>query len=374
MNLKVENKVEKCFSYENNLKSQDNDVIDKCEQKHIIMLLLNYIKNEFFEYYRFSVDKNHNLMRLDKFLMSFIENTTRNKIQNAIRKKNILVNGMSVKPNYKVYPLDLVSIVLPIINRVKLIPENIPLTIVYEDEDLLIINKSAGMVVHPGHGNDNGTLANSLVYHFNSLKKQMCELKDRPGLVHRIDKDTSGLLLIAKNEYTMNHLAKQFFDRTIERFYVALVWGDFQNNYGTIQGNIGRDLKDRMKMSVFTDGSQGKPAITHYRVLERFHYVTLLECKLETGRMHQIRAHMKHLDHPLFNDERYGGRHILNGTISKHKQFVENCFKILPRQALHAKTLKFIHPKTQKKMFFDSDLPEDMCRIIKKWKNYTKTN
>lgn len=324
------------------------------------------------------VNKNHSFLRVDKFLINCTKKKyTRNQIQNAVKEGNVLVNGLPVKSNYRLKLFDKVSFFMIIdpLKSIKLIPENIPISIIYEDEDLIIINKSPGMIIHPAHGNYNGTLVNSLVYYFNSIKNQVCELKDFPGLVHRLDKDTSGILVVAKNEYSKIHLSQQFFNRTINRLYIALVWGNFKENYGSINGNIGRDLKNRIKMSVFIDKSKGKPAITHYRVLERFQYVTLLECKLETGRTHQIRAHMNYIGHPLFNDKRYGGEKILRGAIfSKYRQFVENCFKILPRQALHAKSLEFIHPKTKKNIFFDSELPKDMKLVIKKWENYLKNN
>lgn len=336
---------------------------------------INLQEDELYEHHRFVADKGQEPLRVDKFLMNFVENATRNKIQNAAKSGNILVNGNAVKQNYRVKANDIVTVVLAHPPReLKLIPENIPLNIVYEDDDVLVVNKDAGMVVHPGHGNYTGTLVNALTYHFSSLPNLNCELHDRPGLVHRIDKDTSGLLVIAKNEYAMTNLAKQFFDRKTHRLYYALVWGNFEEDFGTMEGHIGRDLKDRMIMSVFPNGEHGKPAITHYKVIERFKYVTLIECKLETGRTHQIRAHMKYLKHPLFNDERYGGNDILKGTtFTKYKQFVENCFSILPRQALHAKTLGFIHPVTKKMLNFDSELPSDMKNAIEKWRKYSTT-
>ncbi|MCB9202636.1 MAG: RluA family pseudouridine synthase [Flavobacteriales bacterium] len=336
---------------------------------------INLQEDELYEHHRFVADKGQEPLRVDKFLMNFVENATRNKIQNAAKSGNILVNGNAVKQNYRVKANDIVTVVLAHPPReLKLIPENIPLNIVYEDDDVLVVNKDAGMVVHPGHGNYTGTLVNALTYHFSSLPNLNCELHDRPGLVHRIDKDTSGLLVIAKNEYAMTNLAKQFFDRKTHRLYYALVWGNFEEDFGTIEGHIGRDLKDRMIMSVFPNGEHGKPAITHYKVIERFKYVTLIECKLETGRTHQIRAHMKYLKHPLFNDERYGGNDILKGTtFTKYKQFVENCFSILPRQALHAKTLGFMHPVTKKMLNFDSELPSDMQNAIEKWRKYSTT-
>lgn len=305
--------------------------------------------------------------------MNFIENATRNKIQAAAKNGSIYVNDVPVKSNYKVKPFDVIRVLFehpPYENL--LTPENISLNIVYEDNDLLVVNKEAGMVVHPGHGNYSGTLINALIYHFDNLPNNS---SNRPGLVHRIDKDTSGLLVIAKNEETMTHLAKQFFDKTSEREYVAIVWGNMEEDEGTIEGNIGRHPKNRLQNTVFygDDEDKGKPAVTHYKVLERLGYVTLVSCKLETGRTHQIRVHMKHLGHTLFNDERYGGEKILKGTtFTKYKQFVENCFKILPRQALHAKTLGFTHPKTGKFMRFDSEIPQDMQQCIEKWRHYVK--
>lgn len=332
--------------------------------------------DELYEHFKIIVDKGQGSVRIDKYLVNLIENSTRNKIQKAALAGNILVNNVPVKSNYKVKPNDIVSIVLSYPPRDTTIkPQNISLDIIYEDEDLLVVNKKAGMVVHPGFGNFEGTLVNALAYHFSTLPYFQTDLDKRPGLVHRIDKDTSGLLVIAKNEFAMNHLAKQFFNKTTKRVYNALVWGNFEKDEGTIIGNIGRDLKDRMQMAVFPDGSHGKHAVTHYKVLERFRYVTLVECQLETGRTHQIRAHMKHLGHILFNDERYGGSIILKGTtFTKYKQFVENCFKILPRQALHAKTLGFIHPRTKKDMFFEIDLPNDMILVLDKWRSYIHFN
>jgi 23S rRNA pseudouridine1911/1915/1917 synthase len=327
---------------------------------------------ELYEHYKFIADKKQKPLRIDKFLVNRLENTSRNKIQSAAEAGNILVNQKQVKPNYKVKPGDIISIVLAYPPReIELIPENIPLNIVYEDDDLVLVNKEAGMVVHPSYGHYNGTLINALLYHM----KDLPESKDgapRPGLVHRIDKNTSGLLVIAKNEFAMNHLAKQFYDKTSERKYVALAWGSFKEESGTIDEYIGRSLRDRKVMQVFPAGDRGKRAITHYNVLEDLGYVSVIECQLETGRTHQIRIHMKHAGHSLFNDPEYGGDRILKGTLfTKYKQFVKNCFEILPRQALHAKTLGFIHPKTGKKMSFDSDIPEDMQKAIEKWRNYT---
>lgn len=326
---------------------------------------------ELFEHHRFIADKGQSLLRIDKFLSHKIENISRSKIQSAAQAGCILVNEKSVKPNYKVKPEDIISVVLPHApHEFVLIAENIPLNILYEDEDLIVVNKEAGLVVHPGHGNYTGTLVNALTYHLKDtplFKKG----EERPGLVHRIDKNTSGLLVVAKNEYALSHLAKQFFDRKAKRLYQALVWGSFDESEGTIQGNIGRNLKDRTKMNVFPEGEEGKHAVTNYRVLEELGYVSLVECKLETGRTHQIRVHMEFVGHPVFNDERYGGNRILKGTtFSKYKQFVENCFNILPRHALHAKTLGIVHPRTKKELNFECELPEDILTVIEKWKRY----
>lgn len=331
----------------------------------------DFDNDELYEHYRFTASEGQEPLRVDKFLMNFIENATRNKIQQAAKAGNILVNDKVVKSNYKVKPKDTVRVVLahpPHENL--LVAEDIPLNIVYEDEEVIVVNKPAGMVVHPGHGNYSGTLVNGLIHHIENLPTNSNE---RPGLVHRIDKDTSGLLVIAKTEYAMAHLSKQFFDRTTERRYYALVWGYIEEDSGTIEGHIGRSFKNRLQMDVFPDGEYGKPAITHFKVIERLTYVTLVECKLETGRTHQIRAHFKHIGHTLFNDERYGGDVILKGTtFTKYKQFVENCFKVLPRQALHAKTLGFTHPTTGKFMQFDSVLPEDISQCLEKWRTYSE--
>ncbi|HLV14687.1 MAG TPA: RluA family pseudouridine synthase [Xanthomarina sp.] len=329
--------------------------------------------DELYEHYTFTAEKGQQPLRIDKYLMNFIENATRNKIQEAAKNGSIYVNDVQVKSNYKVKPYDVIRVLFahpPYENL--LTPENIPLNIVYEDDDLLVVNKEAGMVVHPGHGNYSGTLINALIYHFDNLPNNS---SNRPGLVHRIDKDTSGLLVIAKTEEAMTHLAKQFFDKTSQREYVAIVWGNMEEDEGTIEGNIGRHPKNRLQNTVFfgDDEDKGKPAVTHYKVLERLGYVTLVSCKLETGRTHQIRVHMKHIGHTLFNDERYGGERILKGTtFTKYKQFVDNCFKILPRQALHAKTLGFTHPRTGEFMSFDSEIPQDMQLCIEKWQNYVK--
>lgn len=331
------------------------------------------LEDELFEHFRFEVPKGQTSLRIDKYLMSLIQNATRNKIQIAATEGNIFVNDATVKSNYKVKANDVLRVMLshpPFENHI--IPENIPLDIVYEDETLLLINKLPGMVVHPGHGNYTGTLVHALAYHFDNLPMNSSE---RPGLVHRIDKDTSGLLVIAKTEAAMTHLAKQFEAKTSEREYVALVWGNVVADKGTIEGNLARHLKDRMQMAVFTDPEIGKPAVTHYKVLERFGYVTLISCQLETGRTHQIRAHLKHIGHPLFNDERYGGHLILKGTtFTKYKQFIDNCFKALPRQALHAKTLGFVHPATGELIRFDTELPKDLQDVIEKWRGYSKSH
>ncbi|PCH66616.1 MAG: RNA pseudouridine synthase [Bacteroidetes bacterium] len=329
-------------------------------------------RDELFEHHRFEVDKGQQPLRIDKFLVNRIENATRNKIQNAAKAGNILVNKNAIKSNYKVRPNDVISIVLPHPPRdTEIYPEDIPLNIVYEDDDILIVNKETGMVVHPGHNNYSGTLVNALVHHFGNLPMNQQEVP-RPGLVHRIDKDTSGLLVVAKNELAMTHLAKQFFDHSIERKYRALVWGDLENDEGTVNEFIGRSIKDRRVMQVYTDGEQGKNAITHYKVIERFHYVTLIECQLETGRTHQIRIHLKHLGHPLFNDVAYGGSRIVKGTsFTKYKQFIDNCFKLLPGQALHAYSLGFVHPISHKKIYFESELPDPYKEILEKWSRYT---
>lgn len=329
--------------------------------------------DELYEHHAFTVEKGQQLLRIDKYLMNFIENATRNKIQAAAKNGSIYVNDVPVKSNYKVKPFDHIRVLFehPPYEYL-LTPENIPLDIVYEDDQLLVVNKPAGLVVHPGHGNYSGTLINALIYHFENLPNNS---SNRPGLVHRIDKDTSGLLVVAKTEDAMVKLSKQFFDKTSEREYVALVWGNVEADEGTVEGHIGRHPKNRLQNTVFEgdDSYKGKPAITHYKVLERLGYVTLISCKLETGRTHQIRVHMKHIGHTLFNDERYGGERILKGTtFTKYKQFVENCFKVLPRQALHAKTLGFLHPKTGQFLSFTSEIPQDMQDCIEKWRHYSK--
>ena len=326
---------------------------------------------ELYEHFRVVVDKGQSQVRVDKYLFERLVNSSRNRMQKAADAGLIMANGKPVKSSYKVKPCDVLTVMM---DRPRydndIIPEDIPLDIVYEDNDLMVVNKPAGLVVHPGCGNYHGTLVNAIAWH----------LKDNPkydpndpqvGLVHRIDKDTSGLLVVAKTPDAKTHLGLQFYNKTTKRKYNALVWGVVENNEGTIEGNIGRNPKDRMQMAVLSDPAQGKHAVTHYRVLERLGYVTLVECVLETGRTHQIRVHMKHIGHTLFNDERYGGNEILKGThFSKYKQFVNNCFETCPRQALHAMTLGFVHPRTGEEMFFTSPLPEDMTNLIDKWRNY----
>jgi 23S rRNA pseudouridine1911/1915/1917 synthase len=329
--------------------------------------------NELYEHHRIVVDRGQSLERIDKFLVHQLSQFSRTRIQAAAQAGNILVNDNPVKPSYKVKPQDVVSIVLPHPPQyIELLPEDIPLDIVYEDDDLIILNKKAGMVVHPGHGNFSGTLINALLYHFRDLPLfQSGEM--RPGLVHRIDKNTSGIMVVAKDEMALNRLAKQFFDHTIDRRYNALVWGEPSPPEGTITGHVGRNPRERTKMQVFPDGSAGRPAITHYNIIESFGYVSLVECRLETGRTHQIRVHFQNFRHPLFNDAEYGGDKILRGTTSaSYRQFVQNCFTLLPRQALHARSLEFRHPRTGKVMSFDSTLPADMQQVIEKWRDYTR--
>ena len=329
--------------------------------------------NSLFEHFSFTVDKGQDPLRIDKYLMNFVENATRTKIQAAAKAGSIQVNGDVVKSNYKVKPMDEIKVLFEFPpNENKLLPENIELNIVYEDKELVVVNKPAGMVVHPGHGNYSGTLINALIYHFKHLPNNS---SNRPGLVHRIDKETSGLLVIAKTETAMIDLSEQFAKKTSSREYIALVWGNVKEDSGTINEYIGRNPKNRLQNIVFTgdDIEKGKPAITHYKVLNRYGYVTLVSCTLETGRTHQIRVHMKHIGHTIFNDNRYGGDMILKGTtFTKYKQFVENCFKILPRQALHAKTLGFKHPKTKEYVSFDSEAPEDIKECLEKWDSYAK--
>ena len=324
---------------------------------------------ELFEHFKFVADKGQALLRVDKFLLDRLENTSRNKIQTAAKAGSIVANGLVIKSNYKVKPLDVIQMVLPEPPKIlKLIPEDIPIEIVYEDEDLVIVNKEAGLVVHPGYGNYRGTLVNALIHHFGQLP-ETSELDNRPGLVHRIDKNTSGLLVIAKKEMAMTHLAKQFFDRTINRRYYALVWGDVKEDEGTIKTNLGRALKNRKVMDTFDfEGDNGKKAITHYKVVKRLGYVSLVECKLETGRTHQIRIHMKSIGHPLFNDPEYGGDRILKGqSTTNYKRFVENAFELIPGQALHARSIGFIHPTTKKEINFEINIPEGFKKIIEKF-------
>jgi len=330
--------------------------------------------NGLYEHLNIKVDANQQPLRIDKFLLIFRQNSSRNKISQTCRAGNVVVNGNPVKQNYRVKPGDEISVLLAHPPRENVIvPQDIPINIVYEDDDVIVVDKNAGMVVHPGHGNWDGTLVNALAFHFekNGNKSDL----DRVGLVHRIDKDTSGLLVVAKNEYALSFLAKQFFDRTTKRLYWAFVWGNIQEEEGTIRGHIGRHPKNRMQMSVYEDGSHGKHAVTHYKVIERFRYMTWVECKLETGRTHQIRVHFKHIGHILFNDERYEGHIPLRGsTLPKYKQFINNIFEILPRHALHAHTLGFIHPVTKKEMYFESAMPQDMDEAVKKWRKYLENS
>lgn len=338
----------------------DNDALDEGEEE------------ELYEHHRIAVDRGQEPIRVDKFLMLRLEATSRNKIQQAAKAGNILANKTAVKPNYKVKPGDIISLVLPHPEReYKITPEDIPLELKYEDDHLLIINKPPGLVVHPGVGNHSGTLVHALAFHFEHLPVKDDEMK--PGLVHRLDKDTSGLMVIAKNDLAMNKLAKQFFDRSIHRRYVSLVWGDPEESEGRIVGHLGRDQRYRKKMAVYHDGEYGKHAATNFKVIERFGYATLVECKLETGRTHQIRVHMAWKGHPVFNDKLYGGDSIIKGTVyTKYKQFVENCFKILPTQALHAKSLGFVHPASGEEMFFEQDPPEPFQQVLEKWRRYTR--
>ena len=337
------------------------------------MLKEEQIQEEFFETHEIVVDPKQTPLRIDKFLIERLARVTRTKIQNAIHAGSITVNGAQVKPNFKVKHGHTVSVVLPkyFEGEAKVLPEEIPLDIRYEDDDLLIVHKPPGLVVHPGVGNRTGTLVNALAWHFKNLPVMEGNSDDRIGLVHRIDKNTSGLLVVAKTEYAMTHLAKQFFDHSIERKYLSLVWGDVEEEEGTVTGNIGRHEKDRKKYTVYADEDEGKHAITHYKLLEKFYYVSLIQCQLETGRTHQIRVHMKHIGHPVFNDSTYGGDRVVKGTVfTKYKAFVENTFKIMPRQALHAKSLGFIHPTTGKKMYFEAELPEDFQGALDRWRTY----
>lgn len=344
---------------------------EKFDDIEEVDLTENDANDEMYEHFSIVVDPGQSLMRIDKFLTCRIEGMSRSRISAAADAGNILVKGVPVKASYKIKPLDEVSIVMAYPRReLEIIAEDIPLDVVYEDDDLMVINKEAGLVVHPGHGNYSGTLVNALTYYLKDLP--LFQSGDmRAGLVHRIDKNTSGLLVIAKTEQAHARLAKQFFDHSIDRVYQALVWGNLPEEEGTITGNIGRSLKNRLQMAVFPDGDFGKHAVTHYKVLETLGYVNLIECRLETGRTHQIRVHMRYLGHPLFNDERYGGDQILKGTtFTKYKQFVHNCFTALPRHALHAKSLGFEHPTTRERMYFESELPADMVDVIGRWRNY----
>lgn len=338
---------------------EENEILDEQEEG-------------FFEHHRIVSDKGQKLMRLDKFLVDRLERTSRNRIQNAAEDGYVKVNGVPVKSSYKVKPNDIITIEMPYpVRDMELIAENIPIEIVYEDDDLVILMKPKNMVVHPGFGNFSGTLLNAMLYHFQNLP---INSDARPGLVHRLDKNTTGLMVIAKTEEALTHLGKQFFDRTIDRRYVALVWGDVKED-GTVIGNTGRSLKDRKVFTVFPEGDHGKHAVTHYKVLKRYGYVTLVECKLETGRTHQIRVHMKHIGHTLFGDFEYGGDKVLKGTtFTKYKQFVQNCLDLLPRQALHARTLSFTHPTTGEWMSFESNLPDDMQAVLDKWENYSENS
>jgi 23S rRNA pseudouridine1911/1915/1917 synthase len=329
-------------------------------------------QQELYEHFHLDVDKGQGLLRIDKFISTKIQNVSRSRVQAAADAGNILVNGKAVKPSYKVKPFDSISIVMAYPPReIDIAPEDIPISIIYEDDDVIVVNKEAGMVVHPGHGNYTGTLVNALMYHLRDVP--LFSSGDvRPGLVHRIDKNTSGILVIAKTEFAMNHLARQFFERTTKRRYVALVWGDMEMDEGTVNAHIGRSPRDRMKMYVFQDGEDGKHAVTHWKVLERLGYVTLIECRLETGRTHQIRVHLEYIRHPIFNDDRYGGDTIVKGTtFTKYKQFIQNSFAACPRHALHAKSLGFIHPRTGEEMHFDSEIPSDISEVVERWRTYT---
>jgi 23S rRNA pseudouridine1911/1915/1917 synthase len=334
-------------------------------------------QDELFEHYKMEVDGGQAQIRIDKFLTAKMANVTRNRLQIAIDSGSILVNDQPTKANYKVKPGDMIRIVLPYPARdLDLLCEAIPLDIVYEDNQLLVVNKPAGLVVHPAYGNYTGTLANAIAGHLypQFLNQPLPSTYFKPGIAHRIDKNTSGLLVIAKNEDALNYLALQFYERTIERNYLALAWGDFKTDEGTIEGNVGRNLQNRKIMDVFPDGSRGKKAITHYQVLERFGYVSLIKLKLETGRTHQIRVHMQHIGHPLFGDFEYGGDKILKGTTSsKYKSFIQNCFELMPYQALHAQSLGFLHPENSEYRFFESPLPENFVLLIEKWRNYTSS-
>lgn len=346
--------------------SYDNieDLIDEGDD-------LSADQSEKFEHYRVVSDKGQGLMRVDKFLSCRIEGVSRSRIQDAADAGCVLVNEVAVKSNYKVKPLDVVTIVMDRPRyETEIIPQDIPIDVVYEDDDLMVVNKPPGLVVHPGFGNYKDTLVNAVAFKLKDTPDYDAE-DPRLGLVHRIDKDTSGLLVIAKNAFAKTHLSSQFFNKTTKRQYVALVWGNVAEDKGRIEGNIGRSIKNRLQMTVFEDSEEGKPAVTNYEVLERLGYVSLVQCRLETGRTHQIRVHMKYIGHTLFNDERYGGDQILKGTtFTKYKQFVQNCFAICPRQALHAQTLGFVHPKTGEEMMFEAPIPDDMTQLIEKWRVY----
>ncbi len=360
------------------MKKESNVIYKKIKSMKAEDMIGEEENNDLYETLQYVVDKGQTIVRVDKFLVNKVERATRSKIQKACNNELVTVNGKTIKSNYKIKPSDIVVIkLLKSPNSDHILAEKMDLDIRYEDDYLMVVYKAPGIVVHPGIGNHHGTLVNGLAYYFKQ-KKENSDLPvmegntaDRPGLVHRIDKNTSGLMVIAKTDEAMAGLAKQFFDHTIERKYVALIWGEFDEHEGTIEGNIGRHPNQRLQMTVFPDADQGKHAITHYRVLEEFYYVSLVECVLETGRTHQIRVHMKHKGHPLFNDDRYGGNAVVKGTVfSKYKTFVHNCFKLIPRHALHAKSLGFTHPITKEKLFFETDLPQDFMDVLDKWRKY----
>lgn len=359
------------MSTENNFQSEEEDFLEENEHSSEDS---SDESQGLYEHLHLTVDKGQEPLRIDKYLQIFRQNSSRNKISQTCRAGNVVVNGTAVKQNYRVKPGDEISVLLTRPPRENvIIPQDIPIDIVYEDDEVLVVDKKAGMVVHPGHGNWDSTLVNALAYHFQKtgVKSDL----DRVGLVHRIDKDTSGLLVIAKTEYALSFLARQFFKRETKRLYWAFVWGNLQEDEGTIRGHIGRDLKNRMQMAVFEDESHGKHAVTHYKVIERFRYMTWVESKLETGRTHQIRAHFRHIGHTLFNDERYEGHVPLRGVnLPKYKQFIQNVFQILPRHALHAHTLGFVHPTTKENMYFESPMPKDMEEALEKWRNYLAHN
>jgi len=362
-------------THSTSLKIVCNKLKNKMIEEHEISeeILEKELDGELYEHYRFVVDKGQSSFRIDKYLSDRIQNSSRSKIQEAAEAESILVNNKPVKSNYKIKPYDVISIVMEYPPReIEIVAEDIPLNVIYEDDTVLVLNKEPGMVVHPSYGHYTGTLINALAFRLKSLPL-FSSSDQRPGMVHRLDKNTSGILVVAKTEFSKAHLANQFFLRSTSRKYVAMVWGNFDENEGTIIGNIGRNPKDRKVMYVFPDGEIGKHAITHYKVIERFGYVTLIECILETGRTHQIRVHLQYKGHPLFNDWEYGGDKIIKGTtFTKYKQFIQNCFKIMPRHALHAKSLGFTHPVTGEEMFFDSELPTDMLQLIEKWRDYTR--